>query len=81
MEPVLIRASSLPGLFECPARWEAVHINKIRMPRSSAAQLGTAVHAGTALFDDSWLYGPGLGPDDTAGAVVDAIHKPETDVL
>lgn len=81
MEPVLIRASSLPGLFECPARWEAVHINKIRMPRSSAAQLGTAVHAGTALFDDSWLYGPGLDPDDTAGAVVDAIHKPETDVL
>ena len=28
-EPILIRASSLAGLFECPARWEAQNIREI----------------------------------------------------
>lgn len=73
-----IRASSLAELFDCPARWEAKHILGMRSPRSAAAQLGTAVHAGTAVFDQSRL--PGGSPvtaDDAAGAVVDAIHKPE----
>lgn len=78
---VPIRASSLAELFDCPARWEAKHLLGMRSPRSAAAQLGTAVHAGTALFDESRL--PGSTPitaDDAAGAVVDAIHKPEEDV-
>lgn len=76
-----IRASSLAELFDCPARWEAKHLLGMRSPRSAAAQLGTAVHAGTALFDESRL--PGGSPitaDDAAGAVVDAIHKPEEEV-
>lgn len=78
---VFIRASSLAELFDCPARWEAKHLLGMRGPRSGAAQLGTAVHAGTALFDASRL--PGGSPvtaDDAAGAVVDAIHKPDEDV-
>lgn len=78
---VPIRASSLAELFDCPARWEAKHLLGMRSPRSAAAQLGTAVHAGTAVFDASRL--PGETPvsaDDAAGAVVDAIHKPEEDV-
>lgn len=78
---VFIRASSLAELFDCPARWSAKHIDGLRSPRSSAAQLGTAVHAGTALFDASRL--PGGSPvtaDDAAGAVVDSIHKPEEEV-
>lgn len=78
---VFIRASSLAELFDCPARWEAKHILGMRSPRSAAAQLGTAVHAGTALFDQSRL--PGGSPvsaNDAAGAVVDAIHKPEEEV-
>lgn len=76
-----IRASSLAELFDCPARWEAKHILGMRSPRSAAAQLGTAVHAGTAVFDESRL--PGAAPvsaDEAAGAVVDAIHKPQEDV-
>jgi hypothetical protein len=53
----------------------------MRGPRSAAAQLGTAVHAGTALFDQSHLPGgTPLSADDAAGAVVDAIHKPEEEV-
>lgn len=78
---VFIRASSLAELFDCPARWEAKYIKGLRGPRSAAAQLGTAVHAGTAVFDTSRL--PGGSPvsaDDAAGALVDAIHKPEEEV-
>ena len=76
-----IRASSLAELFDCPARWSAKHIDGLRSPRSAAAQLGTAVHAGTAVFDSSRL--PGGSPvsaDDAAGALVDAIHRPEEEV-
>jgi RecB family exonuclease len=75
-----IRASSLPELFDCPARWQAKYIRKLRLPRSGAAQLGTAVHAGTAVYDKSRLDGNPLTADDAAGAVVDAIHRPDDDV-
>ena len=40
MEMTAIRASSLPELFDCPARWEAKHLCGRRLPRSAAAQLG-----------------------------------------
>lgn len=79
-EPVAIRASSLGELFDCPARWEAKHLRNMRLPTSGAAQLGTAVHAGTALYDQSRIDGDGLTPDDCAGTVVDALQHPETDV-
>lgn len=79
-EPVQIRASSLGELFDCPARWEAKHIRNLRLPTSAAAQLGTAVHAGTALYDQSVIAGSPLTPDECAGAVVDAIYKPEFEV-
>lgn len=79
-ELVKIRASSLPELFDCPARWEAKYIRKLRLPTSGSAQLGTAVHAGTALFDMSRIKAAGLSVDDCAGEVVDAIWKPESDI-
>lgn len=75
-----IRASSLPELFDCPARWEAKHILGLRMPSSSNAVLGKAVHAGTALFDGKRLEGTPISVDDAAGAVVDSIHRPNEDV-
>jgi hypothetical protein len=78
---VTIRASSLGELFDCPARWAAKHIDGKNMPSSGAATLGTAVHAGTALFDASRLPGgTPISANDAAGAVVDAIYKPEQDV-
>lgn len=80
MDTITIRASSLPELFDCPARWEAKHIRGLRLPKSGAAQLGTAVHAGTALYDQSRLDGSDLTADDAAGAVADVIHHPEEDV-
>ena len=75
-----IRASSLSELFDCPARWEAKNLLKMRNPSSGAAQLGTAVHAGTALFDQAIIDGNKITIDDAAGAVVDAIYQPEFDV-
>lgn len=81
MNIITIRASSLAELFDCPSRWEAKNILGKKTPSSAAAQLGTAVHAGTALFDQSRL--PGNTPitaDEAAGAVVDTIYKPEEEV-
>lgn len=46
--PIVIRASSLPELFDCAARWEAKHIKSLRLPSSGNAVLGKAVHAATA---------------------------------
>ncbi len=81
MQIVTIRASSLAELFDCPARWEAKHLLGMKSPSSGAAQLGTAVHASTAMFDESRLPGGSpLSIDDCAGALVDAIHNPEYDV-
>lgn len=81
METVTVRASSLPALFDCPARWEAQNIRKIHLPASSSARLGTAVHASTAVFDTSRMEGAGITVDEAAGAAVDAIHKPDEDVV
>lgn len=78
-----IRASSLSDLFDCPARWEARYITKLPpLPTSGNARLGTAVHAGTALYDQSRIIHAGLTIDDAAGAVVDSIwdsSKEDTD--
>ena len=81
MNMVTIRASALSTLFDCPARFEAVHLLGMKTPASGAARLGTAIHASTALFDESRLPGGNpLTADDCAGALVDAIHKPDEDV-
>jgi hypothetical protein len=75
-----IRASALSDFLDCPARAEARHLLGKRTPTTGAAQIGTAVHASTAVFDRSTLTGQGLTADDAAGAAVDAIYKPDTDV-
>jgi hypothetical protein len=76
-EPVTIRASSFGSLFDCPARWIAIHLEGKRTPSSSNAALGTAVHKGTAVFDESRL--PGFDPvsvDDAKQAAFEAATKP-----
>jgi len=79
--PIIIRASSLSGLFDCPARWAAVHLEGRRMPSNGKATLGRAVHASTAVFDQSTIDGAGITIEEAASAAVDAIHKPDEDVL
>lgn len=76
-----IRASSLSELFDCPARWKAKYLDGLCLPSSGAAQLGTAIHASTAAYDESRLNGEcGISVDDAIGPLVDALYRPETDV-
>lgn len=77
---VTIRASSLADLFDCPARWEAKHLLGMTTPMGGAAALGKAVHASTAVFDQSTIDSAGITIDEAAGAAVDSIHKPDEDV-
>lgn len=79
-EPVVIRASSLPQLFDCPARWSAINLEGKRMPSNSKATLGKAVHASTAVYDQSGIDGAGITITEAAAAAVDAIHKPDEEV-
>lgn len=78
---ITIRASSLGTLFDCPARWAATHIDGMRMPSNGKATLGRAVHASTAVFDQSTIDGAGMTIDDAAGAAVDAIYRPDDEVV
>ena len=78
---VTIRASSLGRLFDCPASWAATHIYGKRLPSSGKATLGKAVHASTAVFDQSTLDGSGITAEEAAAAAVDAIYQPDEEVI
>lgn len=80
MQTVSIRASSLPELFDCPARWAAKQLEGKRMPMGGAAALGKAIHASTGAFDAATVLGSPITADDAAAAAVDALYKPDEDV-
>ena len=80
MDLIAIRASSLSDLCDCPARWEAKYIKGLRLPGSSAAWLGTSIHAGTAAYDQSTIDGNQISIDDAAGVVVDTLYHPREDI-
>lgn len=77
---VTIRASSLGELFDCPARFYAKQILGLRTPGNAKSTLGTAVHASTAVYDQSVIDGSGITIEDAKAAAVDAIYRPEYDV-
>ena len=81
MTPVTIRASSLGRLFDCPASWAATHLEGKRVPSNGKAMLGKAVHASTAVYDQSIIDGAGITIDEAAGAAVDTIHHPDEEVV
>lgn len=78
---VEIRASGISDFIDCPARAEAKHLLGLRTPSTGKARLGTAVHASTAVYDESVLNGRGITADEAAAAAVDAIHKPDEEVV
>jgi hypothetical protein len=78
---ITIRASSLGSLFDCPARWSATHLEGKRVPSNGKSMLGKAVHASTAVFDQSTIDGTGITIDEAAAAAVDALHRPDEDVV
>lgn len=77
---VTIRASSWGALFDCAHKWEGVHILKMPSISGLRAQLGTAIHAGTAAYDQAGLDGDPITIFDAAGYVVDALHNPDREV-
>ena len=79
-EVITIRASSWGTLFDCAYKWEAEHLLGMRRPSSLRAALGTAIHAGTAAFDQARLDRRPIKPDDAAGVFVDALQNPNDEV-
>lgn len=77
---IKIRASSLSDIFDCAYRWEATQLLGMRTPMGAPAIIGKSFHAGTAVYDRSYIEGQGLSVDDSFGAAVDAIRKPDEDV-
>ena len=77
---ITIRASALGDFFDCPARAEAKHLLGKRTPMGGAALLGKAVHAATAVYDQSVIDGSGITVDEAAAAAVDTIHRPDEEV-
>jgi hypothetical protein len=75
-----VRASSWGTLFDCPMRWEGIHLLKMRSPSSMRAALGTAIHAGTAAYDQSRMDGTGMNVMDAAGVLVDSLHNPREEI-
>lgn len=74
-----IRASSWAGLFDCAYRWEGIHLRGLRNVVGLRAALGTAIHAGTAVFDQARITGDSVSADDAAGVLVDKLHDPENE--
>ncbi|MCE3602715.1 PD-(D/E)XK nuclease family protein, partial [Massilia sp. P8910] len=75
-----VRASSWGALFDCAFKWEGEHMLGMRRPSSLRASLGTAVHAGTAAFDQARLDGSPIRADDAAEVFVDALQNPAEEV-
>jgi hypothetical protein len=80
-DPVRVRASSLADLLDCPARWKARHLTGAGEKWTSGpAALGTAIHAGTAAYDQATLEGGPISVDDAVGVSLDALRHPELEV-
>lgn len=79
-EVYTVRASSWGSLFNCAYSWEGVHLLGIRSPSSPRALLGTAIHAGTAVFDSARIAGEPVSAFDAAEHVVQTLREPGFDV-
>lgn len=80
MSTTTVRASSWAGLFNCAFSWEGTHLLGINKPAGRRALLGTAIHHGTAVFDQGRLDNAGINTDDASEAFVSKLHDPGFDV-
>ena len=75
-----LHASSLSDIFDCPARFKARHIDKISMPTSGSAYIGTSIHEGAATFDQARLDGKRISIDDAVGVCVDKLFAKDEEI-
>lgn len=75
-----IRASSCIGLFDCSLSWYYTNIRGLRSPNNGLSGTGTAIHAGTAYFDQARL--DGYVPEVSAAVeiTVNALNNPEEEI-
>jgi hypothetical protein len=66
-------------LFDCAYRWEGIHLLGLRNVVGLRAALGTAIHAGTAVFDQARISGDSVTADDAAGVLIDKLRDPENE--
>lgn len=76
----IIRASALSTLWDCPARFKAEHLEGKRLPSGAAATIGTAIHAGAAVFDTQRLEGKVASAEDATEAAAESIKNVRGDV-
>lgn len=76
---ISVRASSWPGLFDCAYRWEGIHLLGMKNTVGLRAVLGTAIHAGSAVFDQARVSGDTVTADDAAGVLVDKLCDPDNE--
>lgn len=76
-----VRASSWGSLFDCAHKWEAEHILGMRKASGLRAQLGTALHASTAMYDQALhIDRDVMSADDAAAVFVETLRHPDRDV-
>lgn len=77
---VSVRASSWTTLLDCAHRFEGVYDLKLSKPSGMRAQLGTAIHASTAIYDESRMNHAGITSSEAAVALVETLRHPDRDV-
>jgi hypothetical protein len=76
----VVRASSWKNLFSCPLSWYYANIEKIRTASSGIAQIGTAIHAGTALFDGPRLRGDSISVEEAVEGAIAILYNDDVEV-
>lgn len=79
--PVRLRASSVGTLFDCAERWVSIHIHGMKSPQRDRTAMGTAIHAGTALFDQEVLDGQTPSVLAATEAAIEALRNPEEETI
>ena len=80
MDALTIRASSLPELLDCAARWEARHLLGMHMASGPEALVGTAVHAGAAAYDLAVIAQARIKPSEAADVARERVLNPTDEV-
>ena len=75
-----VRASSWKTLFSCPLSWYYSNIEKIRTASSGIAQIGTAIHTGTALFDGPRLRGDSISVEEAVEGAIAVLYDDDVEV-
>ncbi|MEO8391184.1 PD-(D/E)XK nuclease family protein [Polaromonas sp.] len=78
---IVVRASAWPTLFDCPHRFYWQNVYGLRSPSAGRAALGTAIHGGTAAYDQAALEGNPISVLDAVDASRELIAHPEDEVV